>query len=146
MTDSIVQALEDQVGCYRRLAKLAELQHSHVQQNQTEALLDVLRNRQTLLEQISALESLIAPAKSEWSSFVLRMDPAGRARAESLLAETRSLLEQITAADQQDALILQQRKLNLGRQINQAAAARQVNRSYAAAAYGPRPPRMNVQR
>ncbi|WP_428939504.1 hypothetical protein [Fontivita pretiosa] len=146
MTESIVQALEDQVGCYRRLAKLAELQHSHVQQNQTEALLDVLRSRQTLLEQITALESLIAPAKREWSSFVLRMDSAGRARAESLLAETRRLLEQITAADQQDALILQQRKLNLGRQINQAAAARQVNRSYAAAAYGPRQPRMNVQR
>jgi len=146
MTESIVQALEDQVGCYRRLAKLAELQHAHVQQNQTEALLEVLRTRQTLLEQISALEHLIAPAKRQWSSFVLGMDGDGRARAESLLAETRRLLEQITAVDQQDALILQQRKLNLGRQINQAAAARQVNRSYAAAAYGPRPPRMNVQR
>ena len=35
-----------------------------------------------------------------------------------------------------DALLLQQRKLNLGREISQASSARQLNRSYAAAAYG----------
>ena len=37
-------------------------------------------------------------------------------------------------------------KLNLGRQINQASAARQVNRNYAASAYGTRPARLDVQR
>ena len=45
-----LQALEDQVGCYQRLAKLAELQHVHVQQEQTEALLDVLQSRQAVLD------------------------------------------------------------------------------------------------
>ncbi|MDB5305421.1 MAG: hypothetical protein JWM97_2970, partial [Phycisphaerales bacterium] len=44
------------------------------------------------------------------------------------------------------ALVLQQRKLNLGRQINQASAARQVNRNYAASAYGRAPSQMDVQR
>ena len=59
---------------------------------------------------------------------------------------TRQLLEQITAADKDDVLVLQQRKLNLGRQINQATAAKRVNRNYAAAAYGPRASTMDVQR
>ena len=93
MGDAVVQALEDQVGCYRRLAKLAELQHVHVQQEQTDAL-----------------------------------------------------LEEITVADQHDALVLQQRKLNVGKQINQATAAKKVNRNYAASAYGTPQSRMNVQR
>ena len=44
------------------------------------------------------------------------------------------------------AIVLQQRKLNLGRQIKAASAAKQVNRTYATAAYGNRPATMDVQR
>lgn len=146
MGNAVLQALEDQVGCYRRLAKLAELQHQHVQQNQTEALLDVLRSRQLLLDQIARLEQVISPARRNWSEFAADVEPPARSQAERLIAETRGLLEQITQSDQHDALVLQQRKLNLGRQISQASAARQVNRNYAAAAYGARQTRMDVQK
>jgi hypothetical protein len=145
MKDEVVQALEDQVACYQRLAKLAELQHVHVQQEQIEALLSVLQSRQVVLDQITQLERAIAPAKRDWGGFVGRIDSGQRARAEGLLAETRRLLEEITLADQNDALVLQQRKLNVGKQINQATAAKKVNRNYATAAYGKPQSRMNVQ-
>jgi hypothetical protein len=56
------------------------------------------------------------------------------------------LLEQITAADRDDALVLQQRRLNIGKELRQATSARQVNRMYGVAAYGQRPPRMDVKR
>jgi hypothetical protein len=134
--DAIISALEEQAACYRRLAKLAEVQHEHVQQNQTEALLEVLGRRQAVLDEIGALETRLAPVKRQWAQSAAGLDARLRIRAESLLGEVRALLEQITAADRNDALVLQQRKLNLGRQIGQAAAARQVNRSYASAAYG----------
>ena len=146
MTDSVITALEDQVGCYRRLAKLTELQHVHVQQSQTEALLDVLRSRQTVLDEITRLEVVVGPAKRDWINYIGRFDIDQRSKAETLLTETRALLEQITTADQNDALVLQQRKLNLGKQINQASAATKVNRTYATAAYGTRQSRMDLQR
>jgi len=146
MKDEVVQALEDQVACYERLAKLAELQHVHVQQEQIEALLAVLASRQVVLDQITQLERAIAPAKRDWNGFVAGIDVDQRARAEALLAQTRKLLEEITVADQHDALVLQQRKLNVGKQIHQAAAAKKVNRTYAAAAYGTPQSRMDVQR
>jgi predicted nuclease with TOPRIM domain len=146
MKDEVIQALEGQVSCYRRLVKLAELQHGHVQQNQTEALLDVLRSRQSLLDEIMQHERVVGAVKRGWSEFVEGIESDERVRAESLLNETRSLLQQIVSADQNDAMVLQQRKLNLGRQINQASAAKQVNRNYAAAAYGNRSSRMDVQR
>ena len=86
---------------------------------------------------MAAFEQMIGPAKQHWSDYLgSARTRRPRGRAETLLAETRRLLEQITAADRNDALVLQQRKLNLGRQIHQATAARQVNRNYAAAAYG----------
>jgi hypothetical protein len=146
-SDSIILALESQLDCYRRLAKLAELQHEHVQHSRTEELLDVLGKRQGVLDEVARIEQTIAPAKRQWAQYLGGLEAGQRARAEGLLAETRRLLEEITSADRNDTLVLQQRKLNLGRQINQASAAKQVNRNYAAAAYGGnRGTRMDVQR
>jgi hypothetical protein len=143
--EPVITALVEQVECYRQLARLAGLQHLHVQKGQTEELLDVLRRRQEVLDRAAVEEALIAPAKRRWTEFVGNLGDDLRARAESLLAETRRLLEEITTADRNDALVLQQRKLNLGRQINKASNARQVNRNYSAAAYGTRRPNMDVQ-
>jgi hypothetical protein len=143
--DSIIVALEEQVGCYKRLAKLAEVQHEHVQQSQTEGLLQVLGLRQEVLDDISALEERIAPAKGRWIQYLGELDEPSRGKAQQLLAESRRLLEQITSADRDDAMVLQQRKANLSQAIHQTSAARQVNRNYAAAAYGRRPSRMDVR-
>src|SRR3954468_19933413 len=100
--DPIISALDQQVACYRRLAKLAEVQHEFVQQNQTEQLLELLVRRQQVLDQIAAFERTIAPAKRGWADYVGALLPAQRDRAESLLAETRRLLEEITTADRND--------------------------------------------
>ena len=137
-TDPILAALHEQVSCYRRLAKLAELQHDHVQQGRTEQLLEVLGARQEVLEQVAGHEAVLAPAKQRWPQYLDGLGAGTRAQAEQLLAETRHILEKITTADRNDALILNQRKLSLGQQIGKASAARQVNRTYAAAAYGSR--------
>ena len=142
----VISALRQQVDCYRRLVKLAELQHVHVQQGQTEQLLAVLAGRQELLDQLTLFERTVAPERKRWAAFLGGLAPAARGAAEALLAETRRLLEEITTADRNDAMALQQQKLTLGRQINQASAARQVNRNYAASAYGARPARVDVQR
>ena len=69
-----------------------------------------------------------------------------RAKAEQLLAETRRLLEEITNSDRNDVLVLQQRKLNIGRQIGQATQQRQVGRTYTSGAHGANNSRMDVQR
>lgn len=143
---SVIDALTEQVACYRRLAKLADVQHEHVQQGRTEELLQVLRSRETVLSQAAGFEEVVGPAKKRWAEFAGSLGSAARANAEMLLAETRRLLELITTADRNDAMVLQQRKLSLGRQIQQAAAARALNRNYAAAAYGKRGPGVDLQR
>jgi flagellar biosynthesis/type III secretory pathway chaperone len=143
--DPVLDALERQVGCYRRLAKLAELQHEHVRQSRTEELLSVLGQRQHVLDQVADLEQAILPAKRRWSDYLGGLPDDRRGRAEGLMSESRQLLEQITTADRNDALVLQQRKLEVGRALRQAAAARLVNRQYAAAAYAGTRPSMDVK-
>ncbi|HWE03143.1 MAG TPA: hypothetical protein VG326_12105 [Tepidisphaeraceae bacterium] len=144
-SDPTIEALAEQVACYTRLAKLALVQHQHIQNSRTEELLSVLTSRQEVLDQLGALEKVIGPTKRRWAEYVAGIGPESRRRAEALLAETKALLEKITSADRNDVLVLQQRKLNLGRKIQQTTVAKQVNRNYAAAAYGTPKPRMDLQ-
>ena len=143
--EAVIDALAEQVGCYRRLAKLARIQHEHIQQSQTDALLEVLKSRQTVLDEIGRLERAVAPVQQSWNEFAKSLEEPNRGRAEALVTEARELLREITECDRNDVLVLQQRTLNLGKQINQATAARKVNTKYAAAAYGTSQSRMNVQ-
>jgi flagellar biosynthesis/type III secretory pathway chaperone len=144
-TDPIILALESQVSWYTKLAKLAEQQHICVQRGETDELLKVLQRRQEVLDQLAGLEKAIGPVKKQWSEYLATLQPDSRLKAEALLAETRRLLEQITTADRHDAIVLQQRKLNLGMQINKTTVARNVNKTYAAAAYGTKRPTVNIQ-
>jgi hypothetical protein len=143
--DPTILALESQVGCYNKLARLAELQHLHVQKGETDQLLAVLQRRQEVLDQIAALEQTIGPEKRRWNDYLASLSSDERLSAETLLGETRRLLEQITTADRNDTIVLQQRKLNLGIQINKTKVARTINKNYAAAAYGSRPSRVDIQ-
>lgn len=144
MSDELLNALKQQTECYERLVKLAAQQHVHVQNAQTEQLLEVLSQRQEILNKVSELEQQLAPARQNWSQYLSSLGPAEAALGEQLLARSRQLLEQITAADREDALMLQQRKLNLGKQIGHVRAAGQVNRTYAAGAYGRQTTRVDV--
>lgn len=139
-------ALNEQAECYRRLAKLVEAQHEHVEQSRTDALLEVLRQRAGEVERIGQLETRLAPLRRAWSEATADWTVEQRSSAESLIGEIRALLERINAADRGDSIILQQRKLSVARQLRHAGAVQGVNRSYAAAAYGRPSPRMDVQR
>jgi hypothetical protein len=130
------QSLTDQLACYRKLQKLCEKQRHYVQQNQTDELIAVLEARAVILQEIARLEHEVSPLKRDWANQSATMDDAGRASVADMLAETKALLEQITQADQDDVLLLQQRKLNVGKQIAATQSARKVNTRYAAAAYG----------
>ncbi len=136
--DDTIPTLEAQVACYRRLAWLSEVQHVHVQQGQTAELLETLAQRQELLNEIGRLEGSVEAQRRRWSAHVNEIDSQDRVRVQALLAETRRLLEEITAADRDDALVLQQRKLRLGRPVAQGAVAKRVSPAYAAAAYSSR--------
>lgn len=145
-SETFIPALQTQLECYRKLARLTEMQRQYVRDVRTDLLLELLQQRQVVLEELAKSETVVAPLRREWTTRGQDFSADDRTLAEGLFAETRSLLEQITLSDREDVLVLQQQKLNLGRQINQARSAGQVNRQYAATAYGTRPAQMDVQR
>lgn len=131
-----IAALSQQLACYRKLARLSELQRGYVQQNQTDELIVVLQARAKVLGEIQQLETLVAPLKRNWVELSIGMAEDVRERASAMLVEAKGLLQQITQADQDDVLLLQQRKLNVGKQIQATTSARKINTRYASSAYG----------
>ena len=125
-----------QVDWYGKLLKLAQLQHALVEQERTDDLLVVLDRRSKIVEQLTLIEGRLRPVKMEWHEIAPTIDVESRATIEARFAAARDLLAQITQSDQDDALLLQQRKLAVGRQLQRTTVTRQVNRGYAANAYG----------
>src|SRR4051794_26375059 len=85
---AVLDALAKQVGCYQRLAKLAELQHQRVEHGQIDGLIEVLNLRGEVLAEVGALETVVAPAKKRWSAFLTELPAERRGSAEGMLAET----------------------------------------------------------
>jgi hypothetical protein len=145
--DAFLESLKEQADCYGLLARLAELQHDHIQNSRTDHLLVVLQKRQELLDRIAQLEQIVGPARRDWSHQAEALDGDARSTAEQLFGDIRRCLEAITTADKNDVLVLQQRKLGIAQELKKTTAAQQVNRSYAASAYGKsRPGGLNVSR
>lgn len=129
--------LNAQIDWYGKLLRLAELQHTLVEQERTDDLLVVLEKRQIIVEAITAIEARLRPTKLSWHEIAPTLDATDRAEIESRFARARELLEMITRADQDDALVLQQRKISVGQQLRRTSSGHQVNRGYAATnAYG----------
>ena len=133
---SPIEALREQLACYHKLLRLSDLQRGHVQQNRTDELLKVLEARSQILTQIGQLETAVGPLKREWATLSLAMTPDVRDNAAAMLAEAKTLLLQITQADMDDVLVLQQRKLSIGKQIQQTGVAKRVNTRYVGTPYG----------
>lgn len=135
-SDDVLAALTAQVQHYRALAKLSVLQRDYIQNDQTEALLELLGQRETHVTQITSLEATVGPIKRNWAGFVAGLAPEKRRQAEVAMGETQRLLAELTAGDERDALALQQKKLRIGSEIKAASNAAVVNKRYAANAYG----------
>jgi hypothetical protein len=144
--EEIFKAMRLELECYRSLAKLTSAQHECIQNSRSAELLAVLGKRQEFLKEIAKLRQITVIARRNWGEFIAGLAGENRSEAESLNEETRSLIEQIAAADRDDTLAMQQKKLEVGRKINQAASARKFNRAYAAAAYGQGKPGLDIHR
>lgn len=121
--------LEQQAELYVKLESLASKQRLLVTREETEALLQLLEDRQKLARKLVAIESELTPIRRNWSSYQRELSESDRAEAQRLFGETVRRLERVMEADGQDARMLEARKqmsarlLRSGRSTGAALAA-----------------------
>lgn len=135
-----------QIDLYSKLLRLCELQHTLIAQERTDDLMVVLQKRQAIVEALGAIEQRLRPIKQDWHSRAASIDTELRSSLEAKFALSRDLLMQITEADKDDALVLQQRKIAIGQQLRKTTSGRVMNQKYASGAYATTGGRMDISR
>ena len=142
MNSAILESLSDQLDCYRRMAHMAGEQSRAIFGGETDKLLAVLERREALTARAAELETTIGPFKRGWPRSADAMEDADRDEAQRLLGEIKRTLADLTKRDDKDAATLRARLAMTGGELEKAKVddrhVRQINRRYAAAAYGGR--------
>ncbi|MBN1345977.1 MAG: flagellar export chaperone FlgN [Phycisphaerae bacterium] len=134
-TGRLVELLEQQRECYRGLKRLAEKQRRLIADEDPEALLKILAERQRLVDQLGELNKSLQPYRQEWANTYTQMKSERRQYVQQVLDEINTLLGSIMLTDAEDSRMLSASKANVRNRIQEATSGRMANSAYATQAY-----------
>lgn len=132
----MISLLTQQCALYKRLAVLADTQHSLITGNRPEQLLTVLADRQTLLDELHQLAERMRPYQERWPNLRATLHRGKVDAIDRLLKEVNQLLRGILEKDKADAQLLAAQKQTTGAAIASCKAGRKAETAYATQAYG----------
>lgn len=125
------RVLDEQCRLYEQLDELSQHQSVCVDSGETELLLDVLAQRQGVVEQVTEVNGLLEPFVSKWDALAESLDDSQREALRGKLARLDELVERITKRDEEDRQKLEAQKGRVAQELGTA-----VRQKSAAAAYG----------
>lgn len=126
----LVALLTEQRDLYLRLRELSEQQRSLISSDRPEQLLNILRERQTLVGALARLNDQLAPFRRNWEGMYNSLPTDLRDQANNLLQEINGLLRLILRTDQEDSALLSARKQTVGDRIRDLADGQSANAAY----------------
>ena len=129
----LMQLLDRQRVLYRRLRILTERQQALVIQEDTQALLTLLADRQKLVDELMSLNSELSTYRKDWTNVYSRLDEPSRKRAAEMLEEANNSLGAILQSDSRDSATLSARRQEIADRMTAADSGSRVGAAYAAA-------------
>ena len=139
----LTRVLDRQIDLYTQLEALSQRQSDLVRAEESDALLDLLARRQTLVEQLTELNQQLEPFTRQWTRLVERLSPAHRTSIGERTKRLDDLIGAITQRDEDDRRALESRRATVAAEINTLSNQRAAVTAYRAST-GPRqatPPR-----
>ena len=137
----LTELLIQQRDVYQKLSEFAASQAAAVQDDQAEALLRILSQRQQLIGELTEINNRLEPYRSRWDELREQLSAAERLRVSDLVEEVQSLLDQILLRDEQDSDELRRRSDQARNDAASTTTGRAVNAAYAAGQYAASRPR-----
>ncbi|MFQ5804928.1 MAG: hypothetical protein ACE5I3_00595 [Phycisphaerae bacterium] len=134
--EGLIKLLKEQRDLYQRLRDLSERQRNLISGDRPELLLNILRDRQTLVTALAKINEQLSPYRRNWQSIYAALPEVTRHTASSLLEEINGMLQVILEADQQDQALLSARKQAVARSLSDVSGGRAANTAYARHATG----------
>ena len=127
---ALVQLLEHQRVLYRRLRLLADRQRTLVLADDSGALLELLAERQRLVDGLVHLTSQMAPFRTRWTQLYQEMEEPARRQVTSLLEEVNGSLGSILASDSHDTATLKARRDSTAQQLSALGDSARAGAAY----------------
>ncbi len=122
--------LDRQRRLYRSLQTLAQQQAGLVSNGNPDGLLQVLAQRQSLLEDVKKTNDSLAPFRQRWDDVSKLLDDRQKTEAAAAIAEINERLQLIMQRDQADSEMLQLRCRKIGRELQAGRTGRTALRAY----------------
>lgn len=133
--DRLVTLLRTQVELYARLRELSQRQRTTITGDpgrSADALLDILRQRQSLVRKIVQANQDLAPFRRDWKAACDGLDAATRGEVTALVTRINESLSTILGADREDEALLAARRDAVADELSGLSGGRQANQLYAA--------------
>ena len=136
----LIDMLNQQRILYEAIHRLSTQQAGLVASADAEALLNLLSQRQHLVDRLAQINQKLEPYRQNWRSVYDALCPDDQLHVTQLVDHAQNALATIIAQDEADRKSLEDAKNAMGKEI------KQVNKAgLAAAAYGAKPNRPNPQ-
>jgi len=135
LSQRLLELLEEQRDCYRRLKGFADRQRRLITDQDPEPLLKLLADRQGLIDRLGELNKALHPFRQEWANTYTQMKSERRQHVQVVLDDINTLLGSILITDAEDSRLLAASREDTLRQMQGTAAGRLANSAYAAHAY-----------
>jgi hypothetical protein len=122
--------LDRQRQLYRNLQALVEKQADLVTAGNPDGLLQILAQRQTLLEDVKKTNDALLPFRQRWDAICQMLDEPQRTQATGAINEINERLQTIMQRDQKDSEMLQLRCRKTGQELQTSRVGRSAIRAY----------------
>ncbi len=137
-SDGLFTLFRDQAEVLQRMKRLVQRQRQAVVQDDPEALLSLLKQRQAVMEVLSEMGGQIKRVRAHWESQRASLSPHDRAQASRHFDEIAKSFEDILAADAQDVRMLAAKKQLIGNTLRTTHTMAHAVSAYASRVPPPR--------
>ena len=130
----LIQLLEHQRALYRRLRQLADRQQTLVLADDHQPLLELLAERQRLVDALVSLSARMAPIRERYVEISAGMDASTQQNVAELVREANDSLSAILQNDARDTATLNARREQTSQQLTALNNAGRVGAAYRATA------------
>jgi hypothetical protein len=126
----LLRLLGEQRDVFRQLDHLAQRQKTLIIEDDPQPLLDLLAERQRLVNRLVRLTQQNTLHRQRWPDLGEAMSLEDRRQADALMVDINGMLEDILAADARDCEALAGRKNALAGELNEAQVGQRATKAY----------------
>lgn len=126
----VTELLRHQRTLYRKLRSLADRQKTLVVSDDAGALIELLAERQRLVDGLVQLNVKMAPYRENWTEFYQGLSEPQRVEVSELLEEVNASLGAILRDDARDTAMMTARRERMAQELGEIGGSRKAHAAY----------------